>query len=479
MVSIAVTDRVKSDFDHDSVAAGAWVAARTGLQPLVHWAGKDRTPRQLSESITSLQAAGLKNLLVITGDRVERDTGNRQIEYMDSVNAIVQVRTSYPEAHIAAVVSSFKYREEELLNQYIKLVKKVGAGCELIISQIGWDIEKHRELIEFARGRNIGVPIMAAVFSPSPKTAKWINAGNVPGVRVTSDLLQLIEEEAAAADGGASARLRRLALQIVGLELLGYAGAQVTGIHKGEMATALMDLVDELRPTFKDYASWTEAWQDSLRLADGRIAAVAPENGFQFQSARRAIATPATQGKFRLLDAVDKLMFEEHSLGAPLLRVLSENRNSTVEKGMVALELAIKQPLVGCRSCGFCRLPYTQYVCPETCPKGLANGPCGGTNDNRCEFEDRECIHNQRYRLSLRHGSIDEMEQTIVPPVQDTRGTCSWTNHFRGTDPKIITIDGLHTLSRGVNRPSHHLRERQCSVGVINEPMLWLKVDVA
>ncbi len=112
VAAVAVTDRVKSDFDHDSGAAGTWVATRGGLQPLVHWAGKDRTPRQLAGSLTSLQAAGLENVLFLTGDRVERDSGNRQVEYLDSVNAIVQARRLVPEVYIGAVVSSFKYREE-------------------------------------------------------------------------------------------------------------------------------------------------------------------------------------------------------------------------------------------------------------------------------------------------------------------------------------------------------------------------------
>ena len=44
-----------------------------------------------------------------------------------------------------------------------------------------------------------------------------------------------------------------------------------------------------------------------------------------------------------------------------------------------AVERMVKRPLVGCDTCGSCRLQETLYVCPETCPKGLANGPCGGT----------------------------------------------------------------------------------------------------
>lgn len=39
-----------------------------------------------------------------------------------------------------------------------------------------------------------------------------------------------------------------------------------------------------------------------------------------------------------------------------------------------------------CRACGECVLGYTGGVCPVTrCAKGLFNGPCGGTNQGKCE----------------------------------------------------------------------------------------------
>ncbi|MDE3075393.1 MAG: methylenetetrahydrofolate reductase C-terminal domain-containing protein, partial [Chloroflexota bacterium] len=69
-----------------------------------------------------------------------------------------------------------------------------------------------------------------------------------------------------------------------------------------------------------------------------------------------------------------------------------------------------------------------------------ANGPCGGTDDNRCEFGDRECIHNERYRLSKARGALDELENKVVPPVPDTRGTSSWTNLHRGLKPKVVRL---------------------------------------
>ncbi|MCR2493329.1 methylenetetrahydrofolate reductase C-terminal domain-containing protein, partial [Salmonella enterica] len=54
-------------------------------------------------------------------------------------------------------------------------------------------------------------------------------------------------------------------------------------------------------------------------------------------------------------------------------------KTGVAAQALHAVERTLKRPLVGCDTCGTCRLRDTLYVCPETCPKGLANGPCGGT----------------------------------------------------------------------------------------------------
>jgi len=42
-----------------------------------------------------------------------------------------------------------------------------------------------------------------------------------------------------------------------------------------------------------------------------------------------------------------------------------------------------------CRLCGDCRLHLTGGICPLTrCAKGILNGPCGGSQDGRCEVGD-------------------------------------------------------------------------------------------
>jgi methylenetetrahydrofolate reductase (NADPH) len=132
----------------------------------------------------------------------------------------------------------------------------------------------------------------------------------------------------------------------------------------------------------------------------------------------------------------------------PLMRAV--DRAPLGRRALLTFERAVKTPLLGCQLCGFCRLPYTLFVCPETCPKGLANGPCAGTDDNRCEFKDRECTHNRAYRIAKATGRLSDLEELMIPAVTGTRGTCSWANYYRGTVPPAVRLtkradDGLYS----------------------------------
>ncbi len=57
-----------------------------------------------------------------------------------------------------------------------------------------------------------------------------------------------------------------------------------------------------------------------------------------------------------------------------------------------------------CSTCGECSLAQTAGICAVTlCPKGLANGPCGGVNKGKCELDpDKDCawvlIYNELAR---------------------------------------------------------------------------------
>lgn len=70
-----------------------------------------------------------------------------------------------------------------------------------------------------------------------------------------------------------------------------------------------------------------------------------------------------------------------------------------------------------CAQCGQCVLGETAGICPLTaCHKGLLNGPCGGTNDGKCEVDkEKDCGWTLIYQRLEEQGRLDLMRKYHPP----------------------------------------------------------------
>lgn len=77
-----------------------------------------------------------------------------------------------------------------------------------------------------------------------------------------------------------------------------------------------------------------------------------------------------------------------------------------------------------CRACQSCILTITGGICPiALCPKGMLNGPCGGTSDGRCETDlERPCAWSAIYERLSGTGRLQNME-AVVPPRDNARAS--------------------------------------------------------
>jgi methylenetetrahydrofolate reductase (NADPH) len=91
------------------------------------------------------------------------------------------------------------------------------------------------------------------------------------------------------------------------------------------------------------------------------------------------------------------------------------------------IEITIKGPLFGCRMCGNCLLQETAFICPMECPKGLRNGPCGGSTPEYCYVDKtRPCVWYKIYERSYKMGR-QEMLMEVLPPLDwEKVGTETW-----------------------------------------------------
>jgi ferredoxin len=74
-----------------------------------------------------------------------------------------------------------------------------------------------------------------------------------------------------------------------------------------------------------------------------------------------------------------------------------------------------------CDQCGRCVLGYTAGICPITaCHKGLLNGPCGGTNNGKCEVDkEKDCAWTLIYNRLKEQGRLDVMKK--YQPIKNSQ----------------------------------------------------------
>jgi hypothetical protein len=97
---------------------------------------------------------------------------------------------------------------------------------------------------------------------------------------------------------------------------------------------------------------------------------------------------------------------EEHGLALPVkVGLNSVGHMDTTVAGLVALEQ--------CQECGDCILNDTGGICPFTkCAKSLLNGPCGGSQDGKCEVDPaRDCAWVLIYQRMSALGEVDKLRR--------------------------------------------------------------------
>jgi ferredoxin len=89
-----------------------------------------------------------------------------------------------------------------------------------------------------------------------------------------------------------------------------------------------------------------------------------------------------------------------------------------------------------CAGCGTCVVHYFGGLCPiARCSKSLLNGPCGGSNNGKCEIsKEVDCIWDIIVRKMMEQGRLDELLE-FKPPK-------SWMT-ARDGGPRMMTREEL------------------------------------
>ena len=119
-----------------------------------------------------------------------------------------------------------------------------------------------------------------------------------------------------------------------------------------------------------------------------------------------------------------------------------------------SFERTLKGLVWGCRMCGNCLLQETAFICPMACPKGLRNGPCGGsTPDHCCVDESRPCIWYAIYNRADKMGRLELLLEVLPPLDWDKTGTSALKDVYtkindHGVARKVSTVVQSTPLER-------------------------------
>jgi len=465
VVAGSITSYAGGAMGHDPTRVGAAARAR-GLTPNVHvtCVGQDRVG--LRKTIEELHALGIQNVFALTGDwpRPRKDgpppeTPVFDVDSVQLVGMLDEARRAGRAFHVAVAVSPFKYVEGDCRWQYRKLEKKIAAGADLAITQVGWDTAKFRELKRYLDEHGLRTPVLGNVYVLGPRAAERMARGEPPGCWVSPALLDAVRREAQAKDGGLRARLERAARTVAVLRGLGYAGAYLGGTHDADHIAWIARRARELQPRWAELAEELRygadggfyLYADTRALADRPAAAApaapdlptlpgpSPAPGTRRLAVPTDAETPWRHRAARGLDALGRLfpVTRDTWLRRLLARLARwADARPAVAAAVERLELAVKRPVFGCQACGNCVLGHLEYVCPETCPKHLRNGPCGGTYFGRCEVADQPCVWVEVDARARAAGRPEGLLALVPPPDRTLRGTSSWINYLLDRDAR-------------------------------------------
>lgn len=386
-----------------------------------HISCKDQNDDRITSALVGYKSEGVESVLALTGDKPAEAKGVFELEAVGLCNKIRRMNQDYylkakpdklDDVHqffIGAAVSQYKYVEPSQMQQYYKMEKKVRAGAQFLITQVGWDWKKALELMRYMKEANIDVPVLGNVYmlstiTPAPRLMHDIK---LPGCFVSDELFDKVKGESV------DDHIERTAEQIAMFKAMGYAGADIGGVHDFEMFTRILNRAAEIGQQweqYKDNLYWPakEAWY----LYDD-------------QGNRVALSSPKKTMKHKFFNFMHWSILDPEHPGFHCFKSVMKALGTEKEKGFFyktfnAKEKFFKYLMFDCQECGDCFLPENFSHCTiGGCEKGMDNVPCGdATADGLCGNNlERICIGEYVYNAAAAEkGGREKWRKTICPP---------------------------------------------------------------
>lgn len=417
-----------------------------GIEPLIHFSLKDKNRNMAESQLFECHRHGFNSLLVLGGDYPRYGFHGQAMPVFDldspQLLSLINSLKNRPSLskHVpggemelpsmefltGCVVSPFKQTEAEQKFQYIKLEKKIDAGAHFIVTQLGYDMEKFKELLQFCRHASINVPVIANVFIPNTIVARRMAQEKVPGVFFPQKLLKTIIHEAENPGKAEEARLLRGAKMISCLKGLGYDGIHLGGNELDfSKVEFILDQAERFEPDWREHLEEMHCPNGKTWYMYNKTSEKSSHN-FSFS--------------YSFNHLIHNTLFNDRGVLFSAFRAFSLfcSKRNLLYRLYNGLEHVVKKVLFGCRMCGDCTLSESGYLCPQSgCPKKMINGPCGGSIKGFCEVypNQRKCFWVNVYdKLPDTRYEVISKSDLLPPKNWSLAESSSWINYYTGKD---------------------------------------------
>lgn len=223
-----------------------------GVETIVHYTCRDRNMLSMISDLLGAAAAGLRNILVVTGDPPRTGpypeaTSVFDIDSIGLTNLVYRLNhgldaggnaIGQPTQYVIGVAVNHGAIDQH--RELRRLMWKVEAGAEFAVTQPVFDVDRLEQFLEGASGHRI--PVIAGLWPlVSLRNAEFL-ANEVPGVVVPEPVLERMRR--AQASGDEAARAEGIA---IARELL----ARITPLVQGVQLSAPLGRVDVALETLR------------------------------------------------------------------------------------------------------------------------------------------------------------------------------------------------------------------------------------
>ncbi len=234
--SVSILDGARARSAIAAIPAATVIERDVGVETLVHYTCRDRNMLGMLSDMLGAAAAGLRNVLLVTGDPPRfgpypDSTAVFDIDSIGLTNVVYRLNHGFdpggnpigePTRFVIGVAAN--HGAVDLDRELKRLYWKVDAGAEFVVTQPVFDLRTFESFLR--RTEEFHIPIVAGIWPlVSLRNAEFL-ANEVPGQRVPPAVVDRMRraqergDEAAAAEGIAIAR-----------EVLGTVRGSVQGVH--------------------------------------------------------------------------------------------------------------------------------------------------------------------------------------------------------------------------------------------------------